>query len=70
MLTDAPVQEGVAGRRVFDDGEHVSLGELKGNKGDQNYPVPGDVNLADCTSVSIWCDRFDASFGAAALTPA
>ncbi|OLZ73063.1 hypothetical protein AVW11_03070 [Streptomyces amritsarensis] len=42
----------------------------KGNKGDQNYPIPADVNLADCTGVSIWCDRFDVSFGAAALTPA
>ncbi|MFE5678119.1 DM13 domain-containing protein [Streptomyces erythrochromogenes] len=69
-LTDAPVKQGVAGWRVFDDGEHVSLGELKGNKGDQNYEIPADVNLADYTSVSIWCDRFDVSFGAAALTPA
>lgn len=33
-LTDAPVREGVAGWRVFDDGKHVSLGKLKGNKGD------------------------------------
>ncbi|MFD9085204.1 DM13 domain-containing protein [Streptomyces erythrochromogenes] len=69
-LTDAPVKQGVAGWRVFDDGEHVSLGELKGNKGDQNYEIPADVNLAEYTSVSIWCDRFDVSFGAAALTPA
>ncbi len=69
-LTDAPVKEGVAGWRVFDDGRHVSLGELKGNRGSQNYPIPADVNLADYTSVSIWCDRFDVSFGAAALTPA
>nr|WP_234432297.1 DM13 domain-containing protein [Streptomyces sp. NRRL S-378] len=69
-LTDAPVKEGVAGWRVFDDGKHVSLGELKGNKGDQNYPIPADVSLSDYSSVSIWCDRFDVSFGAAALTPA
>ncbi|WP_369374229.1 DM13 domain-containing protein [Streptomyces sp. cg36] len=66
-LTDAPVREGVGGWRVFDDGKHVSLGELKGNKGDQNYAVPPGVNLADYTSVTIWCDRFDVSFGAAAL---
>ncbi|MET9638423.1 DM13 domain-containing protein [Streptomyces virginiae] len=69
-LTDAPVKEGVAGWRVFDDGKYVSLGKLKGNKGDQNYEVPADVNLADYGSVTIWCDRFDVSFGAAALTPA
>ncbi|MFG2982257.1 DM13 domain-containing protein [Streptomyces sp. NPDC048258] len=66
-LTDAPVKEGQDGWHVFDDGAHISLGALKGNKGDQNYPVPADVNLADYTSVSIWCDRFDVSFGAARL---
>ncbi|WP_405676833.1 MULTISPECIES: DM13 domain-containing protein [unclassified Streptomyces] len=69
-LTDAPVKEGTAGWRVFDDGKYVSLGKLKGNKGDQNYEIPADVNLADYTSVTIWCDRFDVSFGAAALTSA
>ncbi|MFB7169906.1 DM13 domain-containing protein [Streptomyces sp. NPDC056254] len=69
-LTDAPVKEGVAGWRVFDDGKYVSLGKLKGNKGDQNYEIPADVKPADYTSVTIWCDRFDVSFGAAALTAA
>ncbi|MER6197258.1 DM13 domain-containing protein [Streptomyces sp. NPDC001586] len=68
-LTDAPVIEGVDGWRVFDDGKHVSLGALKGNKGDQNYPVPAGVNPADYTSLAIWCDRFDVSFGAATLKP-
>ncbi|WP_030708819.1 DM13 domain-containing protein [Streptomyces sp. NRRL F-2580] len=68
-LTDAPVIEGVDGWHVFDDGKHVSLGALKGNKGDQNYPVPTGVNLADYTSLAIWCDRFDVSFGAATLKP-
>ncbi|WP_373558807.1 DM13 domain-containing protein [Streptomyces sp. WZ.A104] len=66
-LTDAPVKEGEEGWHVFDDGKYVSLGKLKGNKGDQNYPIPADVQLADYTSVTIWCDRFDVSFGAAEL---
>ncbi|UIX35622.1 DM13 domain-containing protein [Streptomyces sp. GQFP] len=66
-LTDAPVKEGMAGWRVFDDGEYVSLGRLKGNKGSQNYAVPEDVDLSRYSSVSIWCDRFDVSFGAAEL---
>ncbi|MGA5315496.1 DM13 domain-containing protein [Streptomyces pseudogriseolus] len=66
-LTDAPVKEGRAGWHVFDDGAHVSLGRLKGNKGSQNYTVPADVDLSRYTSVSIWCDRFDVSFGAAEL---
>ncbi|MCM1971350.1 DM13 domain-containing protein [Streptomyces sp. NBC_00193] len=69
-LTDAPVKEGTAGWRVFDDGKYVSLGKLKGNKGDQNYAIPADVNPSAYTSVTIWCDRFDVSFGAAALTTA
>ncbi|MFI5980559.1 DM13 domain-containing protein [Streptomyces sp. NPDC051555] len=67
-ITDAPVKDGVSGWRVFDDGKYVSLGKLKGNQGDQNYAVPPSVNLTDYSSVAIWCDRFDVSFGAAALT--
>ncbi|MGW1541887.1 DM13 domain-containing protein [Streptomyces sp. NPDC002309] len=69
-LTDAPVQRGPAGWRVFDDGEYVSLGALKGNKGNQNYALPRDVDPAGYSSVSIWCDRFDVSFGAAELARA
>jgi hypothetical protein len=69
-LTDAPVKEGREGWGVFDDGKYVSLGKLKGNKGDQNYAIPADVNVADYSSVTIWCDRFDVSFGAAALRTA
>ncbi|MDN0198320.1 DM13 domain-containing protein [Streptomyces sp. S.PNR 29] len=66
-LTDAPVKEGTAGWRVFDDGKYVSLGKLKGNKGSQNYALPEEVDPARFSSVSIWCDRFDVSFGAAEL---
>ncbi|MGW0032794.1 DM13 domain-containing protein [Streptomyces sp. NPDC003314] len=66
-LTDAPVKQGKAGWHVFDDGKYVSLGKLKGNKGAQNYAVPVGTDLSDLNSVVIWCDRFDVSFGAAAL---
>ncbi|MEU2038751.1 DM13 domain-containing protein [Nocardia niwae] len=69
-LTDAPVRAGRDGWFVFDDGLHTDLGKLKGNHGDQNYPVPADADLARLTSVAIWCDRFDVSFGAAELRPA
>jgi hypothetical protein len=48
----------------------VDLGALKGNVGNQNYPIPANVNLDDYNSVSIWCRRFAVNFGAAALTPA
>ncbi|MFH9135261.1 DM13 domain-containing protein [Streptomyces sp. NPDC017524] len=69
-ITDAPVKEGRAGWSVFDDGAHESLGKLKGNKGDQNYALPGGIDLDEFTSVSIWCARFSVSFGAAELAPA
>ncbi|ARZ72086.1 DM13 domain-containing protein [Streptomyces sp. HU2014] len=68
LLSDGPVKEGRAGWHVFDDGAHRSLGSLKGNKGDQNYALPAGLDLGRYGSVSIWCDRFDVSFGAAKLT--
>ena len=54
---------------TFDD-DFVSLGRLKGNKGDQNYAVPANVDLSRFTSVVIWCDRFNSAFGAADLVRA
>lgn len=69
-ITDAPVIEGVPGWGVFDDGRYVDLGDLKGNIGSSNYPLPDDVDITQLNSVSIWCDRFNVSFGAAELTPA
>jgi len=45
----------------------IDLGSLKGNKGDQNYEVPADVDLNKYKSVSIWCARFGVNFGAATL---
>jgi hypothetical protein len=47
----------------------VDLGVIKGNVGDQNYPLGGDLNLAKYRAVSIWCKRFSVNFGAAALRP-
>lgn len=66
-LTDAPVIEGFDGWRVFDDGKYINLGALKGNIGSQNYVIPASVNLDNFSSISIWCERFSVSFGAAAL---
>jgi hypothetical protein len=68
-LTDAPVRPGKDGWYVFDDGRHVDLGPLKGNKGNQNYAVPAGVDLAQYRSVTVWCARFHVSFGAAELNP-
>jgi hypothetical protein len=69
-LAEAPVIPGSEGWHVFDDGRYVDLGDLKGNIGSSNYPVPPEVDLADFPSVSIWCDRFNVSFAAATLQPA
>lgn len=66
-ITDAPVLPGKDGWGVFDDGKYVSAGKLKGNKGSQNYALPAGFDLAAYKSVSIWCDRFNVSFGAAEL---
>ncbi|RHW26121.1 hypothetical protein D0Z08_15880 [Nocardioides immobilis] len=52
---------------IYDDGDYVKLGSLKGNIGDQNYEIPADANLADMKSVVIWCDRFNVAFGTAAI---
>ncbi len=68
-LAAAPVLEGTDGWFVFDDDKYLDLGPLKGNKGNQNYPIPADADISELTSVAIWCDRFSVSFGAAELTP-
>ena len=67
-LSDQPVIDGVDGWGVFDDGAYASLGDLKGNLGDQNYVIPADVDLDVFSTVSIWCERFAVSFGAATLS--
>ncbi len=69
-LSDAAVIPGRQGWHVFDDGKYRSLGSLKGNHGNQNYVIPSTVKLDDFRSVAIWCDRFNVSFGAAALKSA
>jgi len=49
------------------DTERVELGKLKGNEGDQNYEIPAGTDLAKYRTVSVYCERFDANFGAAPL---
>lgn len=50
--------------------EWVSLGQLKGNIGDQNYLIPDDVDVSEYGSVVIWCEQFGVLFSAAELAPA
>lgn len=49
------------------DTARVELGKLKGNEGDQNYEIPTGTDLSKYQTVSIYCERFNANFGAAPL---
>jgi len=54
---------------TFDD-EFVDLGDLKGNQGNQNYDIPGNVDIGRYRSAVIWCKRFSVGFGVAPLDAA
>ena len=62
ILSAAPL---VDDRNAYSQVEYLSLGDLKGNIGNQNYVVPAEVNLDDYQTVAIWCRRFDYTFNAA-----
>ena len=48
--------------------EWLSLGPLKGNIGDQIYPIPADAEIDRYRSVVIWCEQFGVLFSPAPLT--
>lgn len=64
-LSDQPVKQDGGGN--LDDGKQVDLGALKGNEGNQNYAIPAGTDLSRFSTVTIWCERFSVSFGAAEL---
>jgi hypothetical protein len=47
----------------------VEIAALKGNEGDQDYTLPQNADLARYSTVAIYCERFHAVFGTAALQP-
>ena len=52
-----------------DDGdEFIELDKLKGNRGNQNYPISADVDPAEYNSVIIYCWPFSVVFSVAPLT--
>ncbi len=67
-LSTAPVIEGKAGWHVAGQHDRVDLAPLKGNRGNQVYPLPAGTDPSRWTSVVLWCDDFDVSFGAAAFS--
>jgi lipopolysaccharide export LptBFGC system permease protein LptF len=64
----------IAGKDANDDAdflksgvERIELGSLKVNEGDQNYTIPSGTDLSKFQTVSVYCERFNANFGAAPL---
>lgn len=51
------------------DNPWLALGQLKGNVGDQSYPVPAGTDLSEFNSVVIWCEQFGVLFSPAPLAP-
>ena len=51
---------------VFNE-DYVDLGALKGNVGNQNYQVAGDVKLDRYKSAVVWCRRFSVGFAVAPI---
>jgi hypothetical protein len=47
----------------------VNLGRIKGNIGNQNYPIPAGTDLSKYNAVLIWCRAFSVLFGSAQLVP-
>jgi Electron transfer DM13 len=48
--------------------DFVSLGRLKGNMGNQNYPIPENTDLEKYNTVLIWCQAFSTLFGSSKLS--
>ncbi len=49
-------------------GGYVDLGLLRRTRGDQEYQIPADVDVAEQGSVVIYCKRFNVIFSVATLT--
>jgi len=60
LVTGAATGEG-------DVGEVADLGALKGNRGDQQYTVPGRIDTRRYDTAVIWCRAFSVNFAAARL---
>ncbi len=57
-------------KSAFQESDYVELDKLKGNIGNQNYPIPADVDALSYSSVVIYCKPFHVLFSVAPLSPA
>ncbi|MCY0094681.1 DM13 domain-containing protein [Hoeflea ulvae] len=48
--------------------EWLSLGPLRGNKGDQTYVIPDGTDINAWGSAIIWCEQFSVLFSVATLS--
>lgn len=48
--------------------DYHSLGDLKANRGNQNYEIPKEIDLEKYDHVLIWCEPFSVLFGSAQLS--
>ena len=55
------------GRQELRDAGYITLGKLKGNRGNQNYEIPADTDLDSIGSVIIYCMPFHVIFSVAPL---
>ncbi|MDF1607071.1 DM13 domain-containing protein [Hoeflea sp. YIM 152468] len=46
----------------------LSLGPLRGNKGDQTYVIPAGTDISEWGSTVIWCEQFGVLFSVATLS--
>jgi len=47
----------------------ISLGDLKGQTGNQNYIIPADIDVSDWGSVAVWCEAYQVLFAVATIEP-
>lgn len=57
-------------REALESEGYIELDKLKGNVGNQNYPIPDEVDVADQMSVVIYCRPFHVLFAVAPLETA
>lgn len=50
-------------------GGAINLGSLHDFNGAQRFPIPDSIDLADFSSVVVWCRMANATFGYAPLNP-